>query len=48
MLDRTPDPAIPMAAKEKTFYADLGRRIADQRKARKHVQERGPERSLGR
>jgi transcriptional regulator with XRE-family HTH domain len=34
MLDRTPDPAIPMAAKEKTFYADLGRRIADQRKAR--------------
>jgi transcriptional regulator with XRE-family HTH domain len=34
MLDRTPDPAISMAAKEKTFYADLGRRIADQRKAR--------------
>lgn len=34
MLDRTPVPAIPMAAKEKTFYADLGRRIAEQRKAR--------------
>jgi transcriptional regulator with XRE-family HTH domain len=34
MLDRTLPHAIPMAAKEKTFYAALGRRIAEQRKAR--------------
>lgn len=33
MLDRTHPAAIPMAAKEKSFYATLGRRIADRRKA---------------
>lgn len=33
MLDRTHHAAIPMAAKEKSFYATLGRRIADRRKA---------------
>ena len=33
MLDRTHSAAIPMAAKEKSFYATLGRRIADRRKA---------------
>lgn len=34
MLVRTPHPATPMAAKEKSFYATLGRRIAERRKAR--------------
>ncbi len=33
MLDRTPTAAIPMAAKEKSFYAALGGRIAERRKA---------------
>lgn len=33
MLDRTPSHAIPMATKEKTFYATLGQRIAERRKA---------------
>ena len=33
MLDHTLPQTIPMAAKEKSFYAGLGRRIADRRKA---------------
>lgn len=33
MLDRPFQHTIPMAAKEKTFYAQLGRRIAERRKA---------------
>jgi transcriptional regulator with XRE-family HTH domain len=33
MLDNTLSISIPMAAKEKTFYAQLGRRIAERRKA---------------
>lgn len=33
MLDRILNPAIPMAAKEKTFYSALGQRIAERRKA---------------
>ena len=33
MLDRPLQHTIPMAAKEKTFYAQLGRRIAERRKA---------------
>lgn len=34
MLTVTPTPApLPMATKEKTFYAQLGRRIAERRKA---------------
>lgn len=33
MLDRTLNAAIPMAAKEKTFYSALGQRIAERRKA---------------
>jgi transcriptional regulator with XRE-family HTH domain len=32
MLSTTPQHAIPMAAKEKPFYEQLGRRIADARK----------------
>lgn len=33
MLDHTLPQTIPMAAKEKSFYATLGRRIAERRKA---------------
>lgn len=33
MLDPTLNAAIPMAAKEKTFYSALGQRIAERRKA---------------
>ncbi|MBS0211590.1 MAG: helix-turn-helix domain-containing protein [Proteobacteria bacterium] len=33
MLDRNAPPAIPMATKEKAFYAALGQRIAERRKA---------------
>ena len=33
MLDHTLPQTFPMAAKEKSFYAGLGRRIADRRKA---------------
>ena len=33
MLDRTLPHAIPMATKEKAFYAALGQRIAERRKA---------------
>lgn len=33
MLDRPFQHTIPMAAKEKTFYTQLGRRIAERRKA---------------
>jgi len=39
MLNTTPTTAArPMAAKEKTFYAALGQRIAEQRKARNITQ----------
>lgn len=39
MLNTTPTTAArPMAAKEKTFYATLGQRIAEQRKARNITQ----------
>ena len=39
MLNTTPTTATrPMAAKEKTFYAALGQRIAEQRKARNITQ----------
>jgi transcriptional regulator with XRE-family HTH domain len=33
MLERIPPQHIPMAAKERSFYAALGQRIAEQRKA---------------
>lgn len=33
MLERIPPQHIPMAAKERSFYAALGKRIAEQRKA---------------
>jgi transcriptional regulator with XRE-family HTH domain len=33
MLDRIPSQHLPMAAKERSFYAELGQRIAEQRKA---------------
>jgi transcriptional regulator with XRE-family HTH domain len=33
MLDRIPPQQIPMAAKERSFYAALGQRISEQRRA---------------